>query len=303
MRLDGLRPLLGRSLFAAVLLAAAPAGAASPPLPAIQTPATTEHHAGKVIFVELVTPDLAAAKQFYGGLFGWTFRDLDLAGMPYAEAMLGDEAVAGLLQRPMQAGGQRQPAWLSYFAVPDVDTVEQAALQHGAKRLFAPHSFPNRGREAVLADPQGAVFAILNSSSGDPPDLLADPGEWIWSSLITTDPDADAGFYQTVFGYDVFELPGKGSAPHLMLSSDGYARATVNPLPADRPTVHPRWVNYVRVEDAAAAAAKVTALGGRVLVAPLVEPDGGTVAIVADPAGAPFGLLQWANGESKEALP
>jgi predicted enzyme related to lactoylglutathione lyase len=302
MRLSSrVRPFLRQGLLVAAFALSVPAMAAPPQLPAIMTPASAEHHPGKVIFVELVTPDLAAAKRFYGGLFGWTFRDLDAGGTPYAEAMLGDEPVAGLLQRPAPPGEQRQPAWLSYFAVSDVDAMEQAALQHGAKLLFAPHSFPDRGREAVLADPQGAIFAILASSSGDPPDLLADPGEWIWSSLITTDPDTDAGFYQTLFGYDVFELPATGGAPHLMLSSDGYARASVNPLPANRPTVHPRWLNYVRVENAAAAVAKAVSLGGRVLVAPQVEPDGGTVAVVADPSGAPFGLLQWAAGESQEA--
>ena len=46
------------------------------------------------------------------------------------------------------------------------------------------------------------MFAVLASSSGDPPDRLADPGEWIWSALITTDPDTDAMFYKTLFGYD-----------------------------------------------------------------------------------------------------
>jgi hypothetical protein len=89
-------------------------------------------------------------------------------------------------------GDHRQPAWLTYLAVRDVDAAKQRALQHGAKILFEPHTFPDRGREAVFADPQGAVFAVLASSSGDPPDLLADPGDWIWSALITTDSDTDA---------------------------------------------------------------------------------------------------------------
>jgi predicted enzyme related to lactoylglutathione lyase len=295
------RTLVGRGLLLALFAVAAPAAAAPPPLPAIADPVSPEHHAGKVVFVELVTPDLGAAKRFYGGLFGWTFRDIDAGGTPYAEAMLDGDPVGGMLQRSVPAGEQRQPAWLTYFAVRDVDATEQAAVQQGAKVLFTPHSIPDRGRETVLADPQGAVFALLASSSGDPPDLLADPGDWIWTSLITSDPDTDAGFYQTLLGYDVFELPAENGAQHLMLASDGFSRASVNPLPANRPNVHPRWLNYVRVEDAAASVAKVQALGGRVLVAPRLEPDGGTVALVADPQGAPFGLLEWSETESKDA--
>jgi predicted enzyme related to lactoylglutathione lyase len=156
---------------------------------------------------------------------------------------------------------------------------------------------PDRGREAVLADPQGAVFAVLASSSGDPPDYLAEPGDWIWSSLITRDPDTDAAFYQTLFGYEVYDLPGEAEAgaEHFMLASDGYSRASVNPLPETRPNMHPHWLNYVRVDDAAATAANVVALGGRVLVEPRPDRQGGKIALVADPQGAPFGLLEWTD--------
>jgi predicted enzyme related to lactoylglutathione lyase len=199
------------------------------------------------------------------------------------------------------AGEHRQPAWLTYVSVRDVDAAARAALQDGGKLLFAPHSFPDRGREAVLADPQGAVFAVLASSSGDPPDLLADPGEWIWSSLITTDPATDAGFYQKVFGYEVFERPPGKDTQHFILASEGYARASVNSLPPGHPHIHPRWLNYVRVDDVTAMVAKVLALGGRVLVAPRVDRNGGRIALVADRLGAPFGLLQWSGAAGEGA--
>jgi hypothetical protein len=178
---------------------AVPALAAQFQLPPIAEPASPEHHPGKLIFVRLVTPDLAAAKQFYAGLFGWTFRDLQAGGTSYTEAYLDGQPVAVLVHKELPAGGQRQPAWLSFFAVGDVDAVQKVALQNDAKVLFEPHNAPDRGREAVFADPQGAVFAVLASGRGDPPDVLASPGEWIWSSLITSDPDADAAFYHTEY--------------------------------------------------------------------------------------------------------
>lgn len=269
-------------------------------LPALVEPVSQEHHVGKVIFVELVTPDLVAAKQFYAGLFGWTFRDIQAGGAEYAEASLDGHPVAGLIHKEIPAGGHRQPSWLNFISVRDVDAAKKIALQHGAKVLFGPRSMPNRGREAVFADPQGAVFAVLDSSSGDPPDVLAAPGEWIWSSLITTNPDADAAFYQTLFDYEVFDLPSDKGAQHLMLASDNYARASANTLPENKPNIHPHWLNYIRVEDAVKMTAKLVALGGRVLVEPRVDRHGGKVAIVADPMGAPFGLLEWTDTESKE---
>jgi predicted enzyme related to lactoylglutathione lyase len=282
------------------VVSAVSAMAASIQLPAIIEPASQEHHAGKLIFVELVTPDIAAAKQFYAGLFGWTFRDIQAGGTSYAEAYLDGRPVAGLIHKAVPADKQRQPAWLSFFAVGDVDAAKKVALQNGAKVLFEPHNVPDRGQEAVFADPQGAVFVVLASSSGDPPDVLAAPGEWIWSSLITSDPDSGAAFYQKLFNYEVFELPATTGAQHLLLASDEYARASVNTLPANRPKAHPHWLNYVRVDDAVKMTAKVVALGGRVLVEPRVDRHGGKVTVVADPLGAPFGLLEWPDTESKE---
>jgi predicted enzyme related to lactoylglutathione lyase len=233
-------------------------------------------------------------------LFGWTFRDIQADGTKYAGAFLDGHAVAGLIHKDVPAGKPRQPAWLSFISVRDVDAAREIALQHGAKVLFEPHSVPDRGRQAVFADPQGAVFAVLASTSGDPPDVLAAPGEWIWSSLITSDPDADAAFYQALFDYEVFDLPADKGAQHLLLASDNYARATANTLPANKPTIHPHWLNFVHVEDAVKMAAKVVALGGRVLVQPRIDRHGGKVAVVADPQGAPFGLLEWPDTESNE---
>jgi predicted enzyme related to lactoylglutathione lyase len=184
--------------------------------------------------------------------------------------------------------------------VGDVGAAKKVALQNAAKVLFEPRSIPDRGRQAVFVDPQGAVFAVLASSSGDPPDVLAAPGEWIWSSLITRDPDTAAAFYQKLFDYEVFELPPGEGTQHLLLASDNYARASVNTLPANTPNAHSHWLNYVRVEDTVKMTAKVVALGGRVLVEPRIDRHGGKVAVVADPLGAPFGLLEWPDTESKE---
>ena len=273
--------------------------AASFELPPLNTPATTEHHAGKMVWADLVTPDLAAAERFYGGLFGWTFRTIHTGSTDYAVALADGRPVGGLLQKPIPAGEHRQSAWLTFLSVSDVDGAKRAALAHGAKLVSDSKSYPARGRQAVLSDPDGAVFAILASSSGDSPDFLAEPGEWIWSSLLAHDPGAAAAFYQEVFSFDVFDLASDDGLEHVILSSDDLARASVNSLPADSKRRHSHWLNFVRVTDTVGMAAKVVASGGRVLVDPHVDRHGGQVAVVADPAGAPFGLMEWTSGDSK----
>jgi hypothetical protein len=274
--------------------------AASIELPPIVEPASSEHHAGKVIWADLATPDLASAKRFYGGLFGWTFRELHARHTDYILALLDGRPVAGLLQKAISPGERRQPAWLTFIAASDVDATTRNALANGAKILAQARDFPQRGRQAVLADPQGAVFAVLASSSGDPPDFLAAPGEWIWSALLTHDPDKDAAFYQALFGYDVFELPSDDGLEHVILSSDDFSRASINGLPTDSSRRHPHWLNFVRVVDAADAAAHAVALGGRVLVEPRIDRHGGKVSVVADPMGAPIGLMEWSDTGSTQ---
>jgi uncharacterized protein len=268
-------------------------------LPAINSPASAEHHIGKVVWTELVTPDLAAAERFYGGLLGWTFQSIHTGGSDYAVAIADGRPVGGLYQKSIPAGEHRQSAWLTFIAVRDVDAAKQVALTHGAKLVSDSKSYRSRGRQAVLTDPEGAVFAILASSSGDASDLLALPGEWIWSSLLARDAGSEAAFYQQVFSYDVFDLASEDGLEHVILSSDDYARASVNAFPADSARWHPHWLSFIRVDNTIDAVAKAVSMGGRVLVEPHVDRHGGKVAVVADPAGAPFGLMEWTDSDSK----
>lgn len=269
-------------------------------LPLVDPP-TNRHFVGKFVLAELVTPDLRASKAFYGGLFGWTFGDVRVEGLQYAEASLNGQLVGEMVHRPARPGEQRQPAWLGFVAVTDVDAAQKAAVAAGARALLAPHDFPGRGRMAVLADPQGAVFGIVASTSGDPPEELADPGEWIWTSLFTTDPDTAAAFYQTLFDYDVFDDPEPQNAQHLVLASGGYSRAAANPLPSA--TARPHWLPFVRVDDAGAATRKAVSLGGKVLLSPRDDRHGGQIAVVADPQGAAVGLLEWPEDRNTKGLP
>jgi len=290
------KPAWRRVLQVALMCAASASAVAAPSFrwQPLVDPGEAEHHVGKFIFVELVTPDLKAAERFYEGMFGWTFHDM---GPRYTEATVNGRIVAGIEARPFGSDARREPRWLGFIATNDVDALGRTALANGARTLAEPHDAPGRGRIAVYADPQGAVFGVMASSSGDPPDVLAEPGTWIWHSLFVKDTDTDAAFYQTLFNYEVFDLPEEQDAQHLVLASDDYARASANTLPSERS--HPLWLGYIRVADATAAAARAVALGGKVLLSPRDDRHGGKLAIIADPQGAPVGLLEWSASEEQ----
>ncbi len=264
-------------------------------LPALVPAPTAAHLTGKMVFAALVTPDLIPAERFYSSLFGWQFTNAYLGRTLYGQASLGGRTVAAIAQKPMDPA--QRPAWRSFLSTDTLAASVDTAVAHGASVLVAPHELANIGHDALLRDPQGAVFGMLASASGDPPDVAALPGEWIWSSLVTTEPSADAAFYKAVLGYDVFPSADPQQASHLVLASGSYARASVNPLPEAQAVSHPRWISYVRVADIAAAAASVTRLGGTVVVAPHEDRQGGTIALATDPEGALFGLLQWSDDD------
>jgi uncharacterized protein len=52
------------------------------------------------------------------------------------------------------------PHWMVYFQTTDVDATANKAKSLGANLLVPPMDIPNVGRFSVIADPQGAAFAL-----------------------------------------------------------------------------------------------------------------------------------------------
>jgi len=116
---------------------------------------------GSLTWNELNTRDLDGASAFYHAVFGWSFRNSSMSGLPYLVAKLGETALCGL--QPMV--GDSWPAdllshWMVYFAVHDCDESAEHALALGGNVIQPPTALPV-GRFAVLEDPQGGAFAIL----------------------------------------------------------------------------------------------------------------------------------------------
>ena len=110
---------------------------------------------------ELVTSDVPAAKAFYREALGWELRDLHNGGMDYTIASQGEREVAGIMTLPKDAPGM-PPAWGSYVTVDNVDARAARIEQLGGKVLVAPRDIPTVGRFAVIADPQGAMLALIS---------------------------------------------------------------------------------------------------------------------------------------------
>jgi len=109
---------------------------------------------------ELMTTDMPAAKKFYREALGWELQDLNNTGMSYAIAKKGDREVAGIMGMPKDSP-DRPSSWGSYVTVDDVDARVARVESLGGKLCLAPQDIPNVGRFAVIADPQGAMLAMI----------------------------------------------------------------------------------------------------------------------------------------------
>lgn len=114
---------------------------------------------GHVSWNELVTTDVAGAKTFYSGLFGWK---AEAFGNDYTLFKTGDAMVGGLMKCP-QPGAPAH--WLAYVTVDDVDAAAVKAGKLGGKVVAPPFDVPEVGRIAVLLDPQGAAIGLFKPAA------------------------------------------------------------------------------------------------------------------------------------------
>jgi predicted enzyme related to lactoylglutathione lyase len=109
---------------------------------------------------ELATRDIDTARDFYRAVFGWGVRTNPFEGTVYTEWKLGEHSVGGMIQMTDEWPDDMPAYWMVYFAVDDCDASAQLAEELGGKVLDAPTDIPP-GRVAVLTDPQGALFSII----------------------------------------------------------------------------------------------------------------------------------------------
>jgi predicted enzyme related to lactoylglutathione lyase len=114
--------------------------------------------ANPFVHLELNTPDLTKAKEFYSTLFGWQFQDMDM-GAPagiYSTFKPANGPGGGMMSMPVG-----NPGWLAYVGVEDIDAATEKAKSLGATICLGPQEVPNVGRFTVITDPTGCTIAMF----------------------------------------------------------------------------------------------------------------------------------------------
>lgn len=268
-----------------------------PDLPSITDSPTNTHHAGKVVWRDLLSSDVDASREFYGELFGWEFSTPGIDIGPsdenaYTLIRHNGNLIGGIVSTRALGKTENISQWITMISVSDIGVAVARVTEGGGKLIAGPKELAHRGHLAIAEDPSGAIFALLQTRDGDPADHEPEHNGFLWDELWTDDVAGTTDFYASVVGYEREDHEIDGSERQYgVLSVNGKPRAGIILNPFDG--APPVWVNYIRVEDPAAVTAKVESLGGRILVEAQPRAIGGTVAFVAGPTGAGIALQTW----------
>lgn len=254
---------------------------------------TATHAPGTFSWADLGTPDPAAAKRFYTGLFGWSFEDRPISdGEYYTIFDVGGKSVAALYnQMADQKAAGIPPHWLSYVSVESADQAAARAAELGGTVLAPAFDVMEAGRMAVIQDPTGGVLAVWEARKYPGAGVLGEAGALCWNELCTRDPARAAKFYGDLFGWGHEAMPMPGFEYTVFKRGDQPAGGAM-PIQAEWGEMPPHWSVYFAVEDCDACAATATKLGGAVLSPPTDIPGVGRFAVLRDPQGANFSVLQ-----------
>jgi predicted enzyme related to lactoylglutathione lyase len=254
---------------------------------------------GRFLWTELMTTDVEGAKAFYTQVIGWETQlwgdgqpSPEMGGQPYTMWIAGDVRVGGVMRLPEEARSMGAPPhWMSNIGTPDVDASVRMVKEMGGQVYVPPMDVPKIGRVAVVADPQGATFALFQPEPG-PGMPQSEPrlGERSWSELLAGNWQEVWKFYEQLFGWEKKGSTDMGPMGTYQLF--GIGEQTLGGMftkPAEMPAP-PHWLYYFRVSDVNAAVERVQAAGGKILNGPMVVPDGSTIAHCMDPQGAVFAV-------------
>ena len=230
-------------------------------------------------WVTLSSADPEAAATFYQAVLGWEISE---AGEQLHGSIAG-RPVAAIVHAAGDASG-----WLLHIDVDDIATAMDAVTRAGGSTPFPPMTDIDPA-VAVMADSSGTRFG-LHESGAQPHGRSSSPGAFAWGELITDDPVISAAFYNAAFGWHLSGPEGPLGRREWRLN--GRAVSGLLPRPPAMPAETPAyWDVYFAVPDIVAA---VTIAVER-NATPLLQPtpiEIGTIAVLLDPAGAIFTLIQ-----------
>ena len=242
---------------------------------------------GTPCWVDYNAADLDAAHAFYTAVLGWTYEE----GLPefgyYASCLSGGHRAAGMM--PTREPDQPS-AWTTYFATSDAAATCDRVTSAGGTVVVPPMTVSTFGTMAIALDAQGYGFGLWQADQHLGAEVYNEPGSLVWNEAAVDEPAGARAFYTALFGFEWDEVDGM----------DGYAvfRSGDRPLGglgAREPGLPGGWSTCFSVASTDDAVAAVEQGGGKVVLA-AQDTEFGRFAVVEDPWGASFSVMQEPTG-------
>jgi predicted enzyme related to lactoylglutathione lyase len=246
----------------------------------------TSHPPGAFCWIELMTTDAAGARSFYSQLFGWSVNEISMGemGMYYIFQKKGADAAAMYQRTPDMEGVP--PFWMTYVSVDDADAATAKAKGLGAVVHKEPFDVGPQGRMTVLADPQGAAFAIWQPKGSPGLGIRNEPGTLCWNELQARDLEKAKQFYPALFGWTMKDSP---EYTEWHIGDQAIGGMMTSNAPEGVPSF---WMPYFAVDDCDASAETARSLGAQVIMPPFDAGGVGRMSVLADPQGAFFSIIR-----------
>lgn len=245
--------------------------------------------AGTPCWVDYGAADLDATKSFYADLLGWTYTGGEPEFGGYLQCEKNGLAAGGM--GPQQDPND-PPRWTTYFATDDANVTATRITDAGGTVLVAPMEVGPMGTMMIALDPQGNPFGVWQSGLNTGVRIYNEPGALVWNEAAVEDPDAARAFYSAVFDFRFTEMEGMGGYTTFAAGGDA-----IGGLSSLTEGVAKGWSACFSVPSADDAVATVQSAGGTVTM-PAEDTPFGRFAVVQDPWGAAFSVLEDTSGES-----
>jgi len=248
---------------------------------------------GAPCWMDLLTSDTERAREFYGGLFGWTAGDAAEEFGGYFMFFANGAPVAGCMPKvpgmPSMEGPDR---WGVYLSSADAKGTVDKALAHDGTLREGPMDIADLGVQAIVNDDTGALIGVWQAKSFAGISAFGQLGTPAYFELMTRQYAKSVAFYTDVFGWQP-EVAGDTDEFRLSVLKDSGGETIAGIMDGAGflpPGAGDLWQVYLQVADTDAALDTVTGTGGAVLQ-PGMDTPYGRLAAATDPAGAPFKLV------------
>ena len=245
---------------------------------------------GKFVWCDYVSNDARKAQGYFAEVFGWSTKTTQLPRGAYTMIVNRGETIGGYSE-PTEARAHAH--WLVHLAVDDAHASAEHVAATGGSVVMRPMKVGDHGTMAIVRDPFGAEFALWQAAGklANDGNYTGVDGSWIWTELYSDDIDRTLPFYTAIGHFEVEHMAKKRDAPgpdrYEILKTAGKGVAGVMRMPG----APQMWMPYLMVANVDGTLQAMAHHGAEVKHPPETLPGVGRLAVLADPLGAPLGLL------------